>query len=412
MNNNLNLNLTFGKKSGSVGGGRPVFDQRFRQSRMADGAFVSNPPAVGGVIFTGDIAEFDETAHTCKHMKVFELAVALEAGHTTAYIKRGSFNHVLEAGLRLMVAPSSFSETSASIVIGTVTSTTHVVAGNVYSFAIVAGALGAATLPIGTLLVEAVDDGSAETYSVGVGGTNYVVGDILTAVSAGASGGTYAVTAVHEGTAEVATLTVANAATADGDVVITLNGIAHSVTLANLDSINAIASKIRNSFFNGWQTSGTGAAVIFTKETVGNVSDSTYTVGGTGATAAFVIGTAGTDATGAVTAISRISEGTGYVVSATPVATTTNSSAGANATITISAIGASMLIKNPNTCFTHDIYINETPAPLNDWSLGFVYAASLFNSATLLEQMATKVPAVVKAALRTGYSDIRVINYN
>lgn len=229
----MNLNLTFGKKSGQVGGGRPVFDQRQRQTRVADGALISNPPAKGGIIFMGDIAEFDESAHTCKHMKVFELAVDLLATDTTVYFKRGNFNHVLEAGLNIMVAPTAVDGTGVGILVGTVTATTHETAGEVYAFDITAADFSASTIEAGTLFVEAAEAG-----------------------------------------ADVA-----------------------------------------------------------------------------------------------------------------------------------------MLVTNPNTCFTHDIYIDETPATGGDWSTGFTYAASLFNSATLIECMATPVPAGVKENLRKGYSDIRVINY-
>lgn len=230
----MNINLTFGRKSGEVGGGRPVFDQRFRQSRMADGALIDNPPALGGIIFAGDIAQYDSTTCTCKHLKVFKIAKAVGASDTAILVYRGNFSHVLDAGLVLMAAPATLTTTGAAVTVGTVTETTDVTAGDVYSFAITANALG--ELAKDSLLVEAN--------------------------SAGASG------------------------------------------------------KV-------------------------------------------------------------------------------------------------MIISNPNTVFTHDIYIDETPSNSADtnWTAGFKYATALFNSATLLEDMVTPIPAAVKANLRTGYSDIRVINY-
>lgn len=309
----MNLNVTYGKKSGQIGGGRPVFDQRQRQTRVADGAMILNPPAVGGIMFMGDLAEFNEANHTCKHLKVFEVAKTFDGSATAVLIKRGEYNHVLQTGLKLMSAPSAFSADGLYVTVGAVTATTDSLAGDVYSFAITAGALGANGLAAGTLLVECDAANAILSYTISTAGTDYVVGDILTVTQAGGSLSAIRVTAV------------------DGD-------------------------------------------------------------------------------TGAIEATELVSGGKGYA-KATALATTTDSTAGTGAKVDITAIGGKMVIQNPNTCFTHDVYIDETPATLADWSDGFKYAVSLFNSATLIECMATKIPAVAKANLRTGYSDIRVINY-
>jgi len=311
----MNLNVSFGTKSGRVGGGRPVFDQRFRQSRVADGAMILNAPAKGGMIFTGDIAEFDESTHVCKHLKVFELAADITDASTEILFKRGDFYHKLEAGLVIFPAPSSLSALNPSIVVGTVTEKVNETAGDVYSMAVVAGSLGAGvSYDKGTLFVEAVNLGTILTYSVSTAGTGYVAGDILTAVQTGST---------SPATFEVLTV--------NGD-------------------------------------------------------------------------------TGAIETVKQLALGAGYKVGA-GLATTTDSTAGTGAKITITVVGSQMLIQNPNTCFTHDVYIDETPTTASDWSGGFKYAAALFNSATIIECMATKVPSAVKGNLRTGYSDIRILNY-
>lgn len=345
----MNLNLTFGKKSGQVGGGRPVFDQRQRQTRVADGALVSNPPAKGGVIFMGDIAEFDESAHTCKHMKVFELAVDLLATDTTVYIKRGNFNHVLEAGLNIMVAPTAVDGTGVGVLVGTVTATTHATAGDVYAITITAGSFSASTIEAGTLFVEA----------------------------AGASSIEAAVKGVH-------TLTI-DTKPAAGDK-LSLDGVVYEYAATEGAGVYAIGSDALEAASNIEDAVSAQYAGIFSVVANNGKLIFTQLTAGIGALPVLVV--------------------TPVAVTGTLAATITNTTEGEAASGAVK-----MLVANPNTCFTHDIYIEETPATGGDWATGFTYAASLFNSATLIECMATPVPAGVKENLRKGYSDIRVINY-
>ncbi|NLC82791.1 MAG: hypothetical protein GX748_16565 [Lentisphaerae bacterium] len=71
------------------------------------------------------------------------------------------------------------------------------------------------------------------------------------------------------GEQEVDTVTVTDAATDDGDVTITLNETPVTVTVAEDDTPEAIADKIRQTAFEGWTTSGTGAVCVFTKDAIG-----------------------------------------------------------------------------------------------------------------------------------------------
>lgn len=298
-------------KSGTLSGGRSVIDQEHLQGRLTNGAIISNPPAVGGIIFEGDIAEYNYATKLAKHLKVFKLAAEITDASTEIQFVRNDFTHQLEAGLVLMVAPSAFSDTARYFTVGTVTKKNVALIGNVYSCAITAGVFGSGvTIPANTLFVEAVSAGSVEAYTLSGGGADYVVGDLITVTQAGGSDAIFEV------------LTVA-------------------------------------------------------------------------------------DVTGAIETISQVNKGVGYAVAAN-LPTTTNSAAGAGATISITTIGAGMLVTNPNAIFTTDVYIDEVPATGDSDYDGARYYAPLYNVCTLLGAKITPVPAVVKANLRTGYSDIKI----
>jgi hypothetical protein len=300
---------TFSRR-GTLSGGRSVIDQEHLQGRLTNGALISNPPAVGGIIFEGDIAEYNYGTKLAKHLKVFKLAAEITDASTEIQFVRNDFTHQLEAGLVLMVAPSALNGTGRYITVGAVTKKNVSLIGNVYSCAITAGVFGSGvTIPANTLFVEGVPAGSIEAYSVANGGADYVAGDIITVTQTGGANGTF----------EVLTVDVA----------------------------------------------------------------------------------------GAIETVRQTNKGTGYAV-ANGLATTTNSVAGAGATISITAIGAGMLVTNPNAIFTTDVYIDVVPATGDSDYDGARYHAPLYNVCTLLGAKVTPIPAAVKANLRTGYSDIKI----
>lgn len=148
--------------SGSFGGGRSVIDQTHILGKITNGALIANPPAIGGVIFEGDLGEYSFSTKQVKHLKVFKLAEAVTDASTTLKFYRGDFNHVLEAGLNIMPSPADLETTGVGITVGAVTKGVHSTEGNIYSIAIEAATFGAGvTLAKGTLFVEAAEAGAA-----------------------------------------------------------------------------------------------------------------------------------------------------------------------------------------------------------------------------------------------------------
>ena len=84
---------------------------------------------------------------------------------------------------------------------------------------------------------------------------------------------------------EVNTFTVTAGASASGDISITLNGQSVLISVVAGDDINTVAAKIRAGIYNGWVTSGTNAAVIFTSVTTGAKTTGTFGAAATGVTA-------------------------------------------------------------------------------------------------------------------------------
>lgn len=160
----FNVQGRWGSSKGSVNGGKVVIVDNHLVATLPVGAVVSNPPAVGGMIFEGDVAEFNFSTKTCKHLKVFELAEALTAESTTVKIKRGDFRHKLEAGLKLIPAPDALTDTATGITVGAVTVTTDSTLGDLYTFSITAEDFG--ELPAGSLFVEADKDGAGAVMLV------------------------------------------------------------------------------------------------------------------------------------------------------------------------------------------------------------------------------------------------------
>lgn len=86
---------------------------------------------------------------------------------------------------------------------------------------------------------------------------------------------------------EVNTLTVTAACTTSGDLTITLDQY-NAFTVAVLDTDNTVelvATKIRDATYTGWTTGGAGAVVTFTYNTTGPKTTATFSGGSTGVTA-------------------------------------------------------------------------------------------------------------------------------
>ena len=78
------------------------------RNTVTDGAMVVNAPAVGGIIFEGDLGQFDYNTNTVKHMKVFAVNASAASTASAVQIKAGAGYHIPEVGEALMVAPSNF----------------------------------------------------------------------------------------------------------------------------------------------------------------------------------------------------------------------------------------------------------------------------------------------------------------
>lgn len=104
---------------------------------------------------------------------------------------------------------------------------------------------------------------------------------------------------VTTGVVEVANLTITAVPTMAGNITIILDGVAHNIAVdpATDTTIDAIATKIRNTAFSGWATGGTGSTVTFTANVVGAKTDSTFAdTGSTGVTGTITTTTQGVDA--------------------------------------------------------------------------------------------------------------------
>lgn len=145
--------------SGTASGGKVVVLNNQLLAEVPVGAVVTNPPALGGMIYEGDVAEFDFSTKEAKHLKVFVVAKAVSDTDTKVMVKRGDFYHKLESGLKLCAVPSTLSTAVTGVAVGTVTSEVDSTAGAVYSFAITADAFG--ELSVGDILLEAAAAGTS-----------------------------------------------------------------------------------------------------------------------------------------------------------------------------------------------------------------------------------------------------------
>ncbi|MBK5243163.1 hypothetical protein [Clostridium sp.] len=79
--------------------------------------------------------------------------------------------------------------------------------------------------------------------------------------------------------AEVATLDLSGTVTTAGTVTVTLDGVAYNVAVALSDTASIVADKIKATVMTGWTLSGTSPQVIFTSNTTGIKTDTTYGIG-------------------------------------------------------------------------------------------------------------------------------------
>lgn len=85
---------------------------------------------------------------------------------------------------------------------------------------------------------------------------------------------------------EIASVKFDTGATSAGNITITLNGTAYNVAVSAGDDATAVATKVRNTSFAGWSTSGSGVTVVFTAIKVGAKTATAFTdTGTTGVTA-------------------------------------------------------------------------------------------------------------------------------
>lgn len=145
--------------SGTVSGGKVVVLNNQLLAEVPVGAVVANPPALGGMIYEGDVAEFNFSTKEAKHLKVFVVAKDVSAVDTKVMVKRGDFYHKLEAGLNLCAVPETLSTAVTGVTVGAVTAEVDSTAGAVYSFSITADALG--ELSAGDILLEAAGSGTS-----------------------------------------------------------------------------------------------------------------------------------------------------------------------------------------------------------------------------------------------------------
>lgn len=109
IQNGLNTATVVGYKTQTVAGGKHVIDHTYPEHKVTDGAFISNPPAQNGMIFEGDLGQFDYNTNVVKHLKVFVAHTAAASAATSVLVKAGEGYHVPEVGEVIMVAPSNFS---------------------------------------------------------------------------------------------------------------------------------------------------------------------------------------------------------------------------------------------------------------------------------------------------------------
>lgn len=138
--NGLNTATAVGSKTTAIKGGKTVIDHSYPEHKVTDGALITNPPKIGGIIYEGDLGEFDYQTNTVKHLRMFVVNEDAAASATAIEIKVGDGYHRPEVGDVIMKAPTNFSSgTGAAYAI------TAIVAGNGFVTATVGTAIGALT---------------------------------------------------------------------------------------------------------------------------------------------------------------------------------------------------------------------------------------------------------------------------
>ena len=162
IQNGLNTATVVGYKTQTVNGGKHVIDHTYPEHKVTDGAFISNPPAQNGMIFEGDLGQFDYNTNVVKHLKVFVAHTAVASADTAVNVKAGDGYHVPEVGEIIMVAPSNFSTGT-----GTARTITAVAlnSGGLYYELTLDGSFGAA-VDANTVLVEGASAGTEKAVAV------------------------------------------------------------------------------------------------------------------------------------------------------------------------------------------------------------------------------------------------------
>jgi len=158
IQNALNTATVVGVKTQTVNGGKHVIDHTYPEHKVTDGAFISNPPAVDGMIYEGDLGQFDYNTNIVKHMKVFVANAIAASGATEIVVKAGAGYHIPEVGKVVMIAPSNFStgtDTARTITAAVLHST------EAYYTLTLNDALGTA-LAVGDKLVEGASAGTGK----------------------------------------------------------------------------------------------------------------------------------------------------------------------------------------------------------------------------------------------------------
>ena len=154
----LNTSNVVGSLSTTVNGGKHVIDHTYPEHKVTDGAFVVNMPAVEGMIYEGDLGQFNYADNTVKHLKLFVANAIAASGATSVQVKAGYGYHVPEVGEVIMIAPSDFSSgTDVAVTI----SAAVLHSGGTYYTLTLSAALETA-LAVGDILVEAVEAGSGK----------------------------------------------------------------------------------------------------------------------------------------------------------------------------------------------------------------------------------------------------------
>lgn len=160
--NGLNISTVVGSKSSTVHGGKHVIDHTYPEHKVTDGAFIVNCPAQDGMIYEGDLGQFDYGTNTVKHMKVFVLETAIASGDTEIKVLAGDGYHIPEVGEILAIAPADFDVDTVTA--KTVTAVVLHSSGAYYTVTL-EGALGTAA-DEGTVLVEAASAGNGKAVLV------------------------------------------------------------------------------------------------------------------------------------------------------------------------------------------------------------------------------------------------------